>query len=332
MHSNSVIRVFVSVVFILGLWSGSPVRASECEGLFPDFGCDRQVRPEGSVMPMSFPYLFEDPYIGTGLNLVGIWHQFPNDSIMQGGDMKVLALQARLAITDRLAFIATKDGYAFTDPDNPLLDDEQGSFNITAGFKYAVWEWSDEHSSAILTPSLRYEIPMGNRRVYQGAGDGTFIPAVSGAYQHGNWHVVGDLGGQAPIDRDENSSSLFYNLHVDHSFPTGFERVDFIVPFIELSGIVYTGNGDGSQKVKTNIGTLSIGDATAALGLSPFEGVDVINLGSNNVRGNNIMTMAWGVRLPLGDGLNLGLSYERPISNRKDLWEQRATAMLTWEM
>jgi hypothetical protein len=35
-------------------------------------------------------------------------------------------VQARLAITDRLAFIATKDGYLWNDPHLSLLDDDHG--------------------------------------------------------------------------------------------------------------------------------------------------------------------------------------------------------------
>ena len=64
----------------------------DCPLLFPDFSsCDREVRPRGSVMPMSAPYIFEDPYIQTGLNFVGIWHEFTEESIFQGGQLGVLA-------------------------------------------------------------------------------------------------------------------------------------------------------------------------------------------------------------------------------------------------
>jgi hypothetical protein len=295
-------------------------------------------------MPMSFPYIFEDPYIATSANLVGIWHQFPRDSVMSQNkdlsgssvgtaDIGVIALQLRLAITEKLAFIATKDGIGFLNTEgDSIINDDTGFFNVAAGFKYAAWQWREGNASAIVTPSLRYEIPLGNRDVFQGAGDGILIPAVSTAYQNGNWHVIAGLGGHAPIDDDKNGSNIFYNLHVDHAFPTGNETVPFVVPFIELSGIVYTGNGDGSQKVNSKAGTLPVGVATSALGLSPFEGADVVNLGQDNVRGNDIMTMAWGVRLPIRDCLSLGVSYEIPISNRKDIFEQRVTTMLTWEM
>ena len=78
---------------------------------FPDLRCEgREARPDGSFNPMGMPYLFEDPHITSGLNFAYLWHGFPDDSAFQGGGVHVLALQIRLALTDRLAFIATKDG------------------------------------------------------------------------------------------------------------------------------------------------------------------------------------------------------------------------------
>jgi hypothetical protein len=313
----------------------------DCPLFFPDFSCDRQVRPEGAVMPMSAPYIFEDPYIQTGANFVGIWHEFPHDSIFEGGQVGVLALQARLAITDRVAFIATKDGLSFWDVNSKLgtgtkvLGDETGFFNISAGFKAQVWNWEDEegNQSAVLTPSLRYEIPVGQQDVYQGNDSGIIIPAVSGAYRNGPWHIIADLGGEAPINNNKNSSLLFYNVHVSHAFDLPFEKAPFLVPFIELNGLHYTKSGDGERKVHTRLGTLKLKTADAALGgVNGQEGVDVANIGNKNVKDNDIITMAWGLRMPLDYGLSVGASYERPISNKKDIFEQRVTFMLTWEL
>lgn len=330
---------FGAVLVICGLLAGAAAAdASDC-GLFPDLDpeCEREARPEGSVMPMSFPFLFEDPYITTGTNAVGIWHEFPSESVFWDGDLSVVALQARLAITDRLAFIATKDGFGWMDADNPVLDvnDDSGFFNITAGFKYAVWKWEEDGAGAILTPSLRYEIPLGQKAVFQhdSDDDGILIPALSAGYHDDGWHVLGNVGGQWGIDRDVSSSSIFYNVHVDHAFPvseTGLLR--FVVPFVELNGIHYVRSGDGSRLVKTRLGSVPLKAGRQLLGIAPFEGVDVMNLGADAIAGGNLVTMAWGLRLPVGDGLSFGASYERPLSTRKDLFEQRVTVMITWEL
>ena len=104
------------------------------------------------------------------------------------------------------------------------------------------------------------------------------------------------------------------------------------MPFIELNGLHYVRSGDGSRKINSRLGTIRLKTGTNALGLRPFEGVDVANLGADSIAGGDLVTMAWGLRLPLDDALSLGASYERPLSNRKDIWEERVTVMLTWEL
>ena len=329
-HHGRVAGLLVGPSLLVLLALAGPARAADddCPTWFPDISCDREVRPDGSVMPMSFPYLFEDPYIASGLNFVGIWNEFPDDSALEGGQIGVMALQFRLALTERLAFIATKDGLAFLDPDNQVLDSETGFFNLGLGFKYAAWQWEDGDRSAIVTPSLRYEIPSGQDKVFQGTeGNGLLIPAISAAYRAGNWHVIAALGGNAALDDDKNSSNVFYNLHIDHAFPLEGDLVRFLVPFIELNVIHWANSGDGSRRIDLKGGgSLPVGSIK-----SGFEGSDVINFGNKGVQGNDYVTMAWGVRLPMQGGFDIGASYERPLSNQEDVTEQRVTLEITWE-
>lgn len=333
------IRVGVTLLALLAFLAvpgGAAAEDGECDGFLPDFLCehDREGRPEGHVAPMSMPYLFEDPYITTELNLVGIYHNFPTDSIFYGGDAGVIALQARLAITDRLAFIATKDGYTFLRPDEDLLDNEEGFMDITAGFKYAIID--DREKGLIVSPSLRYELPIGNDGVLQGTGDGVLIPAVSMGWGPGAIHVVADLGAQIAMNGDKDSSSLFYNLHLDQAFEVDcIPGARFVVPFIELNGMTWVDSGDGSSTIETDIGRISIRDAQNALSFRTAnlrgEGFDVANLGSRAIAGESVITMAWGVRVPFDMGISAGVSYERAISQRKDIFEQRWTWMISYE-
>lgn len=332
--------VLVLVALALVITLPAAAADDDCGSLFPDFTCnEHESRPAGHVAPMSMPYLFEDPYITTELNLVGIYHNFPSDSIFDGGEAGVIALQARLAITDRLAFIATKDGYTIMRNDNTLLDNEEGFMDITAGFKYAVID--DRESGLIVSPSLRYEIPLGNDGVFQGTGKGVIIPAISVGYGPESIHLIAGLGAQLAVDGDKDTSSLFYNIHLDQAFEVDFiPGADFIVPFIELNGTTYVDSGDGKSTIETDAGRLPIGVAQGILhGANPFtnptadrtgEGADVANLGSSGMAGETLITMAWGIRVPFNNGFSTGASYERVLSQRKDIFEQRFTVMLAY--
>jgi hypothetical protein len=338
-HRLAVVRL-IAALLLLAVTGAFPASASdtECDGFLPDFLCDseREARPKGHIMPMSMPYLFEDPYITTNVNLVGIYHNFPSDSLFDGGEAGVIAVQARVAITDRLAFIATKDGYTFLRPDLSELDNEEGFMDITAGLKYAVID--DRESGLIVSPSLRYEVPLGNASVLQGFGDGVLIPAVSVGWGPENIHVIADLGAQIAMDDDKNGSSLFYNLHLDQAFEVDWvPGADFIVPFIELNAISYVNSGDGSSKVSTDsFGRVPIKaaqDVVFAAGVTRDhrgEGADVANLGSTGMAGETLVTMAWGVRIPFNNGVSTGMSYERVLSQRQDIFEQRWTWMVDY--
>ncbi len=311
--------------------------AEECDRLFPSFTCDREARPAGHIGPMSMPYLFEDPYITSGVQLVGIYHGFPDDSVFDGGEAGVIALQARLAITERLAFIATKDGFTILRPDNALLENHEGFMDVTVGFKYAVID--DREKNLIVTPSLRYEIPIGNDDVLQGRGDGVLIPAVSVGFGPDDVHIVADLGAQVAMDSNHDSSSIFYNFHIDKSFEVDcIPGADFIVPFVELNGISWVDGGDGSATIDLDgPGRASVRAAqdilhgAGVLEHRRFEGADVVNLGSSGVAGEDLVTIAFGTRVPFRNGVSLGFSYERALSQHTDIFEHRATWMLAYD-
>ena len=78
------LRLSIGALGLVCLLAGDARAADEdCPYWFPDFSCDRQARPDGSVMPMSTPFLFEDPYITTGLNFVGIWNEYSQYPYLQ---------------------------------------------------------------------------------------------------------------------------------------------------------------------------------------------------------------------------------------------------------
>ena len=330
--------VALGVVLVLGPGVARTAGA-EPEGSctwFPDLRCEgREARPAGSFNPMGMPYLFEDPHITTGLNFAYLWHAFPEKSAFQGGGAHVLALQIRLALTDRLAFIATRDGLTILRADNPIVPDDTGIFDMAAGFKYALID--SRENDFILSPAVRYEIPMGNFGVYQGYGDGVVIPSASfrwGLAKLGleNANVIGSVGGQIPIDGGANSRSLFYNLHVDYGFEIDGGIVEYVVPFFELNAMHYTSGGKGTNPIDTALGKLPVSTVQAATGTGPFEGFDVANLGSDGISGADVVVLGGGIRLPTSWGVEFGLMGEGPVTDRKDVFGHRITFMATWEL
>jgi len=349
-NASASIRLIV-ITLAAGLGSASIAHAeasNECRAWtwFPDFTCENRVaRPEGAINPVGMPYLFEDPYITTGLNFAYIYHRLPEDGALgrafDGGGAHVLALQIRLALTDRLAFIATKDGLTMLRPgDASVVDEDTGIMDMTFGFKYALFESDDRNF--ILTPALRYEIPMGSRSLFQNFGDGVFIPSASFRWGLGplgieRANLVASLGGQVPVDSDANAQSLFYNIHLDYGFEIEEGVVKSIVPFIEFNGIHYTKSGDGTNPVYLRGGggaslPLSTAQSKAQAGTGPFEGFDVANLGSTGIAGADVLVMGGGVRVPTTWGVSFALMYEGPLTSRADIHNQRFTFMATWEL
>jgi hypothetical protein len=295
----------------------------ECPTFFPDFTCDREGRYEGFVSPISAPYLFEEPFITTGLSAWYMYQEYPGGSLLDGGHLNAMAVQARVAITDRLAFIATKDGYVWNSPGLDLVDDDSAFVNIAAGFKYALVDMREENF--ILTPAVRIEAPVGGREVYSGWGDGVAIPSLSSAWGLGDFHAIGSIGAQLPFDMGDQSTQFFYHLHLDYALFAHF------VPLVELNGYHWTGSGNGHMPVETDLGTIRLRDAETALGKRGFEGVDLLNLGSPGVTGDDIVTFAAGARIPITKRLSVGAVYEFPLTHRKHILEERVTANVLLE-
>jgi len=298
---------------------------TSCLEWFPDLSanCHRKMRFGSFVAPGVTPYLFEDPFTTTGLYFWGAWHQFPNSSVFQGGEAGLVALQARIAITDRLSFIATKDGYVTIYPDNPIVYKSSGAVDLGAGFKYQaikIPEWQ-----FVLSPILRFEAPIGTPRAYQGVGDGAVLPSVSFGKGFDDFHILGDVGVYIPFNDAHNSSYVWYDVHVDYAVTSWF------VPFLAISGQSWVHDGNGNLKLNTKLGTLNLNTVQAALRTGGFEGNDLTNLGSRNVAGSSVVTGAVGVRVPLPYGLSLSAAWQAPMTDTKYLYRQRVTTNLAWE-
>ncbi len=256
--------------------------------------------------PVSQPTIFEAPTIQAEIRPM-IMHQrlsqntsFP--AFTSGGDFQVYALQLRYPITERLAFIATKDGWIdFNPKSNPLTGgDQEGFADIAGGLKYAIFE----NGEFLVTPGLIFETTVGQTEVFQGNGDGLFRPFVSVGWEpEPEINVLGNLGASLPSHGSQETQSIDWHLHVD------YEMTETFSPLVEINGIYYSRNAK-------------------ALPIN-FEGGDLINIGSGMVAGQNVITGAIGARFKIARNVDIGAAYGFPLSSRDDLFKDRITVDCT---
>ena len=113
------------------------------------------------VAPVSAPYYHEDSFNTSDVRAWFAYHDFPKSSTLDGGSAKVYAVQVRIALTEQLQFLATKDGY--TDLDTGLLQDD-GWNDIAAGLKWNFLQnFEDQLHAAV---GFTYEIGVGDDLVF----------------------------------------------------------------------------------------------------------------------------------------------------------------------
>lgn len=238
--------------------------------------------------PLGQPIYFESPFNDTGLRALYLKHDFSDQSTLQGGDVTIYALQARVAITERLAIIATKDGYS--ELESGIIQDE-GWNDLAAGIKY-VWV-ADKAKNYVVTPGIRYMAENGHRGILQGGVD-EFSPFVSLAKGYDDLHLLANLTLRVPLDGDEGNTVGHWDVHVDYDVNPKDNAV--FAPLFELHGVHYLSDGDSA---------LNVG------------GLDYTNLGSQPAES----FVAWagiGARLEIDKKYEIGACYEFAITDPDD--------------
>jgi hypothetical protein len=261
------------------------------------------------VPPLTNPVFNETPYITTEARAIYLYNRLPEHFVTGGGHVSLSALQLRVALTERLGFIATADGYADAHFDK-VLDDERGFANIALGFKYAIL--SDPESESLLTAGLRYEIPINDLETggieLQGDGDGFLNPFITGATTFGDLGLQASLGTNVALDGDADTSILHYSLHAD------YELLPHFFPIVELNGFTPIDHGKR---------------LTGALG--KLDGVDLLNFGSD--KRDTTITVGGGFRYRFTDNVQIGVGAETPITdNDNSILEYRlySDLVLSW--
>ncbi len=255
----------------------------------------------GFIGPISNPILSKDPRSLTEARALFI-HNVVDASNPVGLDtFQAYALQVRLALTERLAFIADKDGYAVLN--DRMGDSNDGWLNVAAGLKYAFVR--DVEQQMLLTGGFMYEIPNGEADVFQGQGDGLFtVFSTFGKEVAQHNHFLATVGYQFPLDGNQNASFWYTSLHVDRHIGRGF------YPLLELNWFHYTSGGDRGIP-----GAIGDGDG-------------LINIGTDDLSGNDLVTMAVGLKAVRTRHCEIGTAWEFPLSPRHDLINNRLTVEL----
>lgn len=200
------------------------------------------------ISPMTNPVFFEDPRTLTEARFIYIHHRIP--TLTAGFDtdnVDVFALQLRVALSERLSLIATKDGYLLSD--SPLIDD--GWADIAAGLKYNLIRAPEV--PFLLSGVATFELPTGSTRSLQGNGDGEFNLALTGMTEFAGFHWISATGLRLPTDTSAENQVWYWSNHLDRRLVGG------LYSFIELNWYHWMRSGN-------------------ALAL-PIEGGDLFNLG-----------------------------------------------------
>lgn len=274
-----------------GEWCNLP------ELLMGKLACKSERCFDDFISPMTNPLFFEDPRNVSELRGIFWNHNVPQAA--GSGQVNLYALQIRARLSDKLSLIATKDG--FVTSTNPLIDD--GWADVALGLKYALYR--DAREQRLLSAGFVYDMPVGSTRTLQAKGSGQFhLFATGGAELFDCGHWISGLGGILPADGGENSTFMYWSNHWDYQVRKGWYGV------AEVNWFHWTDGGDDT------------------LGLTGVEGVDAFNLGSGGVNGNDIVTWALGAKYKPNRKTELGIAYEVPLTDRRDIMENRLTVDL----
>jgi hypothetical protein len=124
---------------------------------------------DGFTTPLSNPIQSKDPRSLTELRFLFMANfSRPSTPVIGGGTFQVYAMEARLAVTERLQLFADKDGLVMFSPKGARS--RFALANIMAGAKYVFIR--DEEDQFLFSGALQYEAPTGYSNIFEGHGNG----------------------------------------------------------------------------------------------------------------------------------------------------------------
>lgn len=283
------------------LAAGSFLNAADGFVLFGD-DVAKPAPEQKFVRPLTGPYFHEDAFITTDVRAWYLTHSFDSDTkgVLKNGSVDVAALQVRVALTERLQFVAYKDGYTSFD-DAGALDENDGFNDVGAGLKWAILQ--DWEHNAHLAVGVGYEFALGDEDVLQDTNELRLWISWNKGFDKLHIGATANL-----IIAEESNDGLLGNsdmmtlhLHADYYL------TDWLSPVVELNG--YFSQDDGG------------------LGVS---GVDAGSIGGGAE--NDTYTIAVGAEVrPLCENFGLRLAYETELNDNVSLFGDRWTLSAVYE-
>ncbi len=257
---------------------------------------------EAFAEPVGNPLYFESPVIETQMKIIYMWHDFPSNSQIGGGELNMLAFPFRIALTDRLQVMVWKDGY--TDLNAGILSEGSGWNDLGIGLKYAFIQ-SEAHE-LMAAGGVKWEMHNGSFGALQGgpadANELDFFLTMAKGW--GRFHVMADAGWRCPMNRNYGNHIIHWDVHTDYEVLP--DILPGFFPLFEVHGLHYISDADRMP--------LAVG------------GLDVTNLGSYDVACSFVMWGDIGFRWKLTPNASIGAAYGFPLVNPStDTFNQRVT-------
>ena len=263
---------------------------------------------DGFISPVTNPFLFEDPRSLTEVRPIFMYQTIPGKNpVFQGGNIDFFGLQGRVALTDRLSIVLNELGGVWLNANNSPFPDIQGHHSgfseVEIGPKFTFLR--SEQTGTLGAAGLIFQIPIGTASVFQDTGTLSMVPYITMAQNfwktsYGSMNAMGEIGYDFATD-NRRSDNFFMSLHLDYDIG----NLHKFYPFLEMNWWNYTHNGSAQP--------------------FDFEGADLVNFGSSDVKGHNLLTLAPGMRFKFNECVQLGIAAEFPVVGTRDLESFRLT-------
>jgi Putative MetA-pathway of phenol degradation len=261
---------------------------------------------DSMISPVSNPFFFEDPRALTEIKPLFIIQKIPGSA--GGGNAEFYGLQGRLALTERFSLVVNKLGFVSLNPRNPPFGFDKGTgfAEVNIGPKFTFWR--DEAARNVAAVGLNLELPVGSSKEFQDTGTLGLDPYITyaqtfGDSSFGSFNFMAEAGYSFAVD-NQRSQFLHTSLHLDYDIA----RAHRWYPLVEMNWFHYVSKGNRSDL--------------------NFEGGDLVNFGSRDLNGRNLLTIAPGFRYKFAEWAQVGTAVEFPLTSHKGLEDMRWTVDL----